>query len=166
MEAMSCRAETSYPPIKVEKKNRDYAAMMLSNVGGKNSEMTAIGTYFYNQLVIKEKETAQIFHHINIVEMHHLEIFGQLTKLLGMQPRLWNRTPQGMLYWSGRYVPYDAAIGPLLKNALKGEEAAIRKYRMQSEHIKDPNIVKILNRVIMDEEVHVALFQDLLKKYS
>ena len=39
-----------YPPVKVDGKNPQYAAAILSNIGSCNSEMTAVSLYFYNSL--------------------------------------------------------------------------------------------------------------------
>lgn len=65
-------------------KNPAYAKAMLDNIGGLNSEMSAISLYVYNNLILEEKkEIAAIFHKVSIVEMHHLEIFGKLALLLG-----------------------------------------------------------------------------------
>lgn len=45
---MLLTANDPYPPIQVKGKNAYYARLMLSNVGGRNSEMGAVSTYFYN----------------------------------------------------------------------------------------------------------------------
>lgn len=42
-----------------------------------------------------------------------------------------------------------------------GERAAIAEYRKQAGWIQDPCIVENLNRVILDEERHVAIFQQM-----
>lgn len=38
----------SYPPLKVERPNPEYAAQMLANAASCNSEMTAISMYLYD----------------------------------------------------------------------------------------------------------------------
>ena len=42
-----------YPPVKVDGKNPQYAAAILSNIGSCNSEMTAVSLYFYNSLITR-----------------------------------------------------------------------------------------------------------------
>ena len=83
---------TPYPPVKVDGKNPQYAAAILSNIGSCNSEMTAVSLYFYNSLVTREyyHDVAECFHRISIVEMRHLDIFGELALKLGTDPRLWS----------------------------------------------------------------------------
>lgn len=157
-----------YPPITVCAKNREYAAAMVSNIGACNSEMSAVSLYFYNSMITRESfgEVAECFHKISIVEMHHLDIFGQLTLKLGMDPRLWQCRNGKMEYWSPECNRYPDRILLLLENSLRGELDAIEKYRQQTEWIKDENIVVVLNRIIMDEELHVQIFRELYRNIS
>ena len=70
-------AQEPYPPVQAERPNHRYAEAMLDNVGGSNSEMSAVGLYFYGHLAALEvPEAAEIFHRISLVEMHHLEILS------------------------------------------------------------------------------------------
>ena len=91
---------TPYPPVKVDGKNPQYAAAILSNIGSCNSEMTAVSLYFYNSLITREhyQEIAECFNRISVVEMHHLDIFGELALKLGTDPRLWSYNKGRMYY--------------------------------------------------------------------
>lgn len=44
-------SDVPYPPIKAESGNPAYARVMLDNIGGSNSEMSAISLYIFNQLI-------------------------------------------------------------------------------------------------------------------
>ena len=44
-------SDAPYPPIKAESGNPAYARVMLDNIGGSNSEMSAISLYVFNQLI-------------------------------------------------------------------------------------------------------------------
>lgn len=160
METNVYRNQHDYPPIQVAGKNREYATAMLSNVGGSNSEMSAVSLYFYNNL-ITENEIAQAFHQISIVEMHHLKIFGKLALELGADPRLWERK-RNMVWWTPSYNKYPTQLKVLLQNSLQGELAAIEKYERQASVIKDENIVENLHRIILDEQIHVEIFKEML----
>ena len=159
---------TPYPPVKVDGKNPQYAAAILSNIGSCNSEMTAVSLYFYNSLVTREyyHDVAECFHRISIVEMRHLDIFGELALKLGTDPRLWSYNKGRMYYWCPGCNQYPTQIHALLTNALEGEIQAIRKYHAQSEWIEDGHIRSILNRIIADEELHVKIFRSLLSELS
>ena len=156
-------SQTPYPPVRVQEPNPRYAAAMLANIGSCNSEMSAVSLYFYNSVILKERcpDMAEQFQKIGLVEMHHLNIFSSLACLLGADPRLWSQTGRCMKYWSPGCNQYPKGLLPLVQNALQGERAAIAEYRKQAGWIQDPCIVENLNRVILDEERHVAIFQQM-----
>lgn len=185
------QAAMPYPLIKPECKNPQYAAAMLDNMGGQNSEMSAVSLYFYDHLITSaHKEVAETFHHISIVEMHHLEIFGTLALLLGENPRLWSKRGRGNRYffWSPgylRYPPFPIAPpnakeepdcrftppGPnpplrtLLSQAIASEQEALNKYMQQTTWIKDVNICDNLRRIAADEQMHIEILTRLYHKY-
>lgn len=159
------RAE--YPEVCAEEKNRQYAAAMIGNVGACDSEMSAVNLYFYNSVIAEGKfeEIAECFHQISIVEMHHLHTFAMLANLLGADPRMWSVDRGRYRYWSGACSQYSRNIGEILQNALRGEQQTIAKYRRQKEWIQDCHIRKILERIILDEQCHVKVFEQLCAKY-
>lgn len=153
-----------YPPIRVECKNPRYAACMLSNIGGRTSEMSAVAAYYYNNLQAQScsAEIAEAFYKINITEMHHLQMFGELACLLGADPRMWEMQNNHMMYWTPAYIAYPKDLKGLLLAALEGEEETIRKYAKQARSICDPYIVAVLERIILDEELHVEILKYFL----
>ena len=164
MSAAIYRSSLPYPPVNVKEKNNAYAQIILDNIGGSNSEMSAISLYVYNDLITDDKKNiSRIFHEINIVEMRHLDIFGELTLQLGMDPRLWTVRNNRMIYWTPRYNKYAKDLDELLSNSLDSELAAIAKYESQTKKIKDQNIVENLQRIILDEKIHAEIFRSLLK---
>lgn len=162
---MEFKSNAAYPPVKVECRNSAYARAMLSNLGGQNSEMSAVSSYFYNHLITgpMNEEVSKIFMSIAVVEMHHLDIFGQLAQLLGADPRLWECRHDQYKFWSPAYIPYPKDMYAILKSSLSGEQDAIRKYRCQMETIEDHYIVALLDRIIEDEEVHVSIYKKLIQ---
>ena len=157
-----------YPPVTVECPNLRYANVMLSNIGSCNSEMSAVSLYFYNSVILTEnrKDFANVFHKISIVEMHHLNIFSQLAYMLGADPRLWTYRGRSARYWSPACNHYPRPMDALLKNALQGEQNTIAVYQKQAGLIQDHCITDLLNRIILDEQVHVSIFQAMLADIS
>ena len=47
--------------------------------------------YFSLLRPLSELAIAKLFSRIHLVEMHHLQIFSQLARLLGQDPRLWKQ---------------------------------------------------------------------------
>lgn len=162
------RSDLPYPPVEAQGRNRRIGAAMLENIGGQNSEMSAVSRYFYDHLQTEsQSEVAEAFHHISIVEMHHLEIFGTLAKQCGEDPRLWagNGLPGRRAWWTAGYIQYEAKLGPMLRVAIREEKRTILKYRGQMKWISYPNVVENLARVILDEERHLEIFSQLYQNY-
>lgn len=168
---------TPYPPIKVSGQNPQYAAAMLDNMAGQNSEMSAVGLYFYDQLMSAGyKEVSDAFRHISIVEMRHLEIFSQLAMQLGENPRLWSRQPRSgrYIYWTPACLRYPhiqppapdctipkASLRRILSQAIEAEQAAVKKYMNQTTWIKDINLCDNLRRIAADEQMHADIYTRL-----
>ena len=157
--------ELPYPSIQVSGCNRLYARAMQDNIGGSNSEMSAVCQYFYGHLVAHQSpEIALAFQKISMVEMHHLKIFGELARQLGGDPRFWTHGGSRMVYWSPSYVPYSPNVRQLLRNAILAEKSAIQKYQRQATIIQDDNIVENLRRIILDEQLHIEILQALCQQ--
>lgn len=160
------RDDAPYPPVTITEKNITYARYLLDNLGGRNSEMTAIAYYTYNaHKCEKTEEIAHVFQQISIVEMQHLDFFAALADKLGEPPLLWTNCGRKKIWWSPAYTDYPSDLKRILLNATESELGTIDKYRDQVKHIDDPYICTILNRIICDEELHVKIFRDLYERY-
>lgn len=161
-----CRVEAPYPEVRAAGRNPRYAELMLQNMAGSNSEMTAVGLYAYDHLITTDwPEIAELFHRVSIVEMHHLKIFGTLARQLGADPRLWCRQGGRQTWWTPAYLQYSPRLGPLLQIALREEEATARMYKNQARCVHDANIAANLERIAQDERLHAELFRHLLEGY-
>ncbi len=159
--------DLAYPVVKAEKPNLSYARMILDNIGGCASEMTAITLYAYNHVIFKEYEdVASAFGKVNIAEMRHFDIFSELALQLGENPRLWTQRYSQKVFWSPSCVKYSKQLVEALSIAVEEEKAAIKKYESQIEQIHDGNVVENLQRIIIDEKQHEEIFTRLLEKYS
>ena len=158
--------EESYPSTEVEKPNFSYAKQMVDNIGGRNSEMTAISSYFFNSLCGGADDIKNVFNQVGKVEMHHLHIFGELARNLGEKPLLWSNCGHRRVWWSPSYTDYPMGICDLLEAAIQGETAAIEKYQSQTRCIGDHVVKENLRRIIADEELHVKIFTELYRKYA
>ncbi len=164
----SCNAtvDLPYPEARTNSRNPDYAYAMLSNVGGSNSEMSAVGLYFYNSVILNPeyKGFAHCFNIIGIAEMRHLKMFADLAFQMGLDPRLWSIGNKKMSYWTPAYINYPREIKAVIYNSIRAENEAIQKYGMQADKIRDENITSILRRIILDEERHIEIFNRMLEQ--
>ena len=162
LEDLHYASETPYPPVQAEMQNPAYAKAMLDNIGGNTSEMSAISLYIYNHLITgSHKDIAEVFKKVSIVEMRHLDIFGKLALQLGEDPKLWTQHGCKKVYWSPCYNQYPKDLPSLMYNVINGEKAAISKYQHQITYIRDENIIANLQRIILDERIHVEIFEQI-----
>lgn len=157
-----------YPSINNLDINVVYGQIILSNVGGLHSEMNAVSLYFYNHVILKQlwPELAEAMHDISIVEMHHLEIFAEMCSQLGVDPRLWDCQNDFLEYWSPGYNVYPRQINTMLENAIIQEQNTITTYQYQISCIDEPVIQNVLKRIILDEQLHVQIFEKFLKEFN
>ncbi len=162
---MNYKITKSFPSIDSIKPNTEYGQILLNNVGGINSEMSAISYYFYNHIILKQqnKELSEIMMKISIVEMEHLDILCQLCLQLGIDPRLWDCQNEFLQYWSPSYNIYSKQIECILETAILNEKQSIQTYQNQVCFIHDKIIQDILNHIILDEQLHVQIFEDFLQ---
>ena len=156
-------APIPYPPLEVDGPNPQYARMLGVDMASSKSEMTSICQYLYHSWTLpKDFDHAHdLMRRIAEVEMHHLDMLGELIVKLGGNPRymaVMNRP----VPWEGRMVTYNHTPAMAVKDDMLLEQAAIDTYRRQAAAIRDPHIVAVLRRIIMDEEMHITIFKALL----
>lgn len=153
-----------YPEVKVIAPNQYYAKIIMDDYAGKISEFTAISQYLYHNFSLKSKykELAEILENISITEMHHMEMLATMIKLLGYESIFKNSSN---VFWNANYVYYGENVCDKLKADLKSEFDAIDIYESNIKTIDDPYIQIVLKRIILDEKVHVKIFEEQIKKY-
>lgn len=159
-----------YPCIKVERKNPLYGEILLQDLAGQISEETSIHKYLYQSVIQEEQNDfiASVLEDIAKVEMHHLKILLKLIHLLGVDPKF--RTIECFydqpVYWKAQYVPYETDLQKILDFGIEQERKVIDQYQNHIQIIQDSYIQDILNRIVLDEKIHIETLQKLqnLKK--
>jgi bacterioferritin len=157
-----------YPKIKVEEINVNYGDILLEDFAGSVSELTAINLYVFQHIVSEDifKDYSELIRGIAIVEMKHLDLLGGTIKLLGVKPVYINSfVPNGQL-WNASYVDFSDNILDMIAKDIESEEQAIVQYESHINLIHDRYVRRLLERIVMDEELHIRLFNRLYKKYS
>lgn len=158
-------ADLPYPEPQVEKENIEYAKILLFSYAGNVSEETAVNQYMYQHFVL-DGEVSNALRNIGIVEMHHLELLAETIKLLGMDPKYQIYNLDEIIPWTADFVPYGNNLKEMLDIDIEGETMAIVNYRKSIELIDDKYIRALLERIILDEEVHLKIFHELKQKYT
>lgn len=157
-------SDMPFPEIKVMGKNKEYADILMKDYAGFVSELTAINQYFYHDVVLAKDypDIAIMLKNIAIVEMNHLEVLAQLIILLGGEPKYISDD----VFWNGDFVYYGNNVIDRLNNDLQAEQDAIENYEAHIKLIDDPYIKNILRRIVLDEEVHISLFNKAIAELN
>ena len=154
-----------YPEVKVLSPNLYYAEILMNDFAGVVSEFTAINQYLYHHFLLKQ-ELGELLENVAITEMLHMEILADTIRKLGGNPviRGSNSTLHGN-FWSGKYIYYGTNLCEQLKADIDAEYKAIAEYKKHIDYIGDPHVQAILQRIILDEKVHIRLFSQALHEF-
>ena len=155
------KVDKPYPTVKIESFNPYYASLLLDDYASMASEYTAISQYVFGHILAGEPEVADTFLGIGIVEMTHLDMLADVILDLGVYPKFVGGKGE---VWNSNFVPYGVSTRNRLELAIKGEYGAIAQYRDHICKIKDEEIDALLERIILDEELHIRIFKHLLEK--
>lgn len=164
---VKCYVDLPYPEIKVEKPNIEYAKILLNSYAGKISEDSAAHLYIFQHIILEDKykKYSSILKKIGIVEMHHLEMLGETIRKLGIEPVFmsYDKNKSGLVPWRSNYINYSVNIRDIINIDIDAEEKAIEYYKYTIEIIKDKYVRKLIERIIMDEELHLKIFKEIKK---
>lgn len=146
--------------------NSQYADILLSLIGGLNSKMSSISLYFYNSIIINDINIKEAMESICRNEIFHLKILSDIVYQLGADPRLWESKDDCLEYWSPSYNIYSLDIKNILKYAIDKEQYFIDYYTKQLKIINDPILCKVLKRLLLDDQLHLEIFNKLLEDQS
>lgn len=155
-----------YPPIKVESKNSKYANLILQNYSGMVSEFTAVTQYIYHEIYAfhDNTEVSLTIKGIAMIEMMHLQMLGEIVTLLGCSPKYGINRKGKFLDWTPKFIDYGKTLPAMILDDIVAEEKAIDQYIQTLALIDDKYIKAIIERIIMDEELHLKLFSNLYEK--
>jgi bacterioferritin len=155
------KADLPYPEVKVTEKNSRDAWLLMNDYAGRQSETTAIFNYSYQSYIFDEKypEIAQTLERIGIAEMFHHELLGSTIVKLGGQPIIAGQRG----FWNGSFVNYEGNIRKALMDDIREEQTAIANYRNTIRQLNNQSVIALIERIILDEEVHIVTLNQLLK---
>ena len=158
MDLTKYASDLPYPKIEVEQ-NVAESKLLMPVYAGSASELTAVLTYSFQKYVSpKYPEIAAALEGIAITEMRHHELLGETIYALGGYPVMGART-----YWNGSFVNYTLDPRKYLRQNVVAEETAILNYERTILNLTTDSVKMLLERIILDEEVHIKIFKELLK---
>lgn len=156
-----------YPEIKIQHPNIHYAELLMDDYAGVVSEFTAISQYLYHHFIFREidENLGELLENISITEMRHMDILAGLIRKLGGNPVIRGSYSTSGNFWMGNFIHYGTNLCEQLKADIDAEYKAIGEYQKHTRSITDPNIQAILQRIILDEKVHIRLFNQALEMF-
>lgn len=137
---------------------------IVDDYSGRASELTAILQYSYQQYISHsyDEELAKDLLGIAIVEMTHHELLGEAIAQMGGDPIMGGST----CFWSGSNVNYTKNPVTFIRNNINAEYQAIQNYRRSIACVRNQSLKDLLARIIMDEELHIKIFEDILERLT
>ena len=165
---MKVKLDVPYPKVCVEEKNSYYADLLSEDYAGGMGEVTAVMLYSYQHFskFSTDEEFSKIIEEIANVEMLHMEMLGKIIKLLGKDPiySTCEASRGDCISWNANNVNYTSDLRQILKVDINSEKQAIVNYRHHLNLIDDKCIKEVLNRIILDEQHHLEIFEKLLEQ--
>lgn len=130
-------------------------------------EIAAILQYVYHHFYFESlnKQDADTLLSIALAEMHHLDILGKTMLKLGVQPR-YVQCPNTYAYFNTSQISKATSPAKMLMDDVEGEMNAISDYQKMLFVLKNEQVAAIIQRIIMDEQLHLETFKNMLEKYS
>lgn len=153
-----------YPSTTLTKEDCKYVSMISDAYAGKGSETTAVNQYNAHRFYLQElPEIYEAYQILASVEMIHQELLGKIIFNLGCPPKLCSRMTN--CNWSGGFVNYRNQLIPIFESDAQEERNAIAHYKKMIQAIENSSVQALLQRIIMDEELHLSYLEALITKF-
>ncbi|MDR3319135.1 MAG: manganese catalase family protein [Clostridiales bacterium] len=160
------RANLPYPKINITQPNEEYARLLMEDYCGAVSELRAVLQYTYGSFVTDGyADLKSALRNIGIVEMLHLELLSVAIIQLGGDPKFHTEDYPSESYNCDDVVYVKTVNGIILAN-IELESISIANYRKHIAMIDDTQVNGLLERIILDEEVHYDILNKFYVKYT
>ena len=154
------KAEFDYPKINNLNGNEKDIALLSKAYSSCGSETTAILQYIFQHYVFQDKDVADVLIKIAINEMKHHELLAETIVAIGGTPYYTNGFG-GDFSTKCVYEGKDMLLA--LEQNIKDEQAGVEYYEEIKKQLSNPSLVKIIDRIILDELVHIDTFNKLIE---
>lgn len=128
------------------------------------SELNTILQYNYHAGFFeraKEKDISKTLFRISVCEMIHLNLLSKTIAALGAAPVYTRYPPDFFDFYSTKYVSYSRSLKHMLEDDILGEKRAIAGYEKMLVRLKNPGVIKIINRILEDEKLHLKTLENM-----
>ena len=130
-------------------------------------ELTATLQYVYHHFFFGriDETDAEILMSIAKAEMIHIDILGKTMLRLGVNPR-YVQCPNTNAFFNTSTVSQATSAQKMLMDDIQGEMTAIADYQKMLFVLKNEQVEAIIQRIILDEQLHLEKLKELLEKYA
>lgn len=130
-------------------------------------EITATLQYTYHHFYMEKtnEKNAELLMRIGIAEMKHIDILGSAMLKLGVDPK-YVQCPNSQVYYNTSVVSQATIPSKMLMDDIQGEMNAIADYQKMLFVLKNEQVEAIIQRIILDEQLHLETLKNMLETYS
>ncbi len=160
IEILNCKKNVPYPRLMNIRQNQKYVNLLYDNYAGASGELTAVTQYIYEHIELNRFETfSKILLSIAKEEMYHLELIGSLIRKLGRGAYFIDKN---QCAWNTENIKYHFNnVYDMLMFNIESEKEAIKGYREVAKYTQNKSIKDLLERIILDEQTHLEIFNRL-----
>lgn len=158
-----------YPSLDGLSEDRKSACIIAPAYCQAKSELTAIMQYLFHHFhfdYLGFPEFAKTLEDISINEMQHFEILGGALIRLGANPVYTANPPQMSNFYTTAFVRYSTHPQKMLMDDIEGEREAIEMYEYMLTKLDNEQVAAIIQRIIMDEKLHLKALTQLLERLN
>ncbi len=154
------KVQEGYPDINNIIGNEKDIAFLAKAYSSCLSETTAVLQYTFQHYVIKDKDISNVLEKIALTEMHHHSILGKVIAAIGGVPYYTNGSRSD---YTTQCVYEGLSLEEMLKQNIKDEQGAVSYYEEIKDKLSNEELVKVIERIVLDELVHIDTFNKLLE---
>ena len=159
-EDIEVRINKPYPEIENATTDMKTVAVLKNLASSSVGELEAVLNYIYQSVIANKthRDIADLFEEIAIVEMEHLDMLMNAITAFGGVPKY--EDCNGTMY-STKFVNYTQKLGEMLNNNIAAETVAIKDYTQAINFVSNESLIKLFERIILDEKRHLEIFRTL-----
>lgn len=160
---LAYKLSSNYPSVNVDK-NIISASKLLDIYASLNSELSLFLSMLFQVSILDDKEIKEVLRNILKVDLKHLELLGLTIKNLGLMP-LYLKIKDGVITWfSSKNINYVSDNKSIILDDIYTLKILINKYKLLET--EDKNLQSIINRIILEKEIHLEILEKILKEYE
>lgn len=153
-----------YPSTETPTKDIRSGQILSFAYASDEGELTAVLQYMYQSTVLRRDypKLSETLSAIAVCEMLHYKLLGEAMQNCGVTPTVTKRT--GGNVYDASYVSRTIDLRQILSAAMKSELEAIATYKKMLSVLHNEDIEKLVERLILDEQLHYDTLKGLTEQ--